>query len=228
MRGASFTLAALAAFQVPGSGFQVRVPDVASEVRGLQQRELYIEVVGSLSADQRSGIELGGSEMAQTARLVGANVTIRFDIAKPPRPGRIGVIARDDGIHGDVPTMRLAAAARVAPNQERCRFQIPASDREALSWHASLTRFGASELNERFTKRFGRPMTSDAWNGWFAVKALVETALRNTDERDMCEALLRGRFDGHKGRSLSFDPDTGVLRQPLYSIGPGGQVIDRK
>jgi hypothetical protein len=51
-----------------------------------------------------------------------------------------------------------------------------------------------------------------------AVKALVDAALPNSRERDLCKVVATARYDGHKGRALSFDASTGELRQPLYLV----------
>jgi hypothetical protein len=83
-------------------------------------------------------------------------------------------------------------------------------------WHASLVKFGASDLNERFTRAFHAPMTPRAWCAWVAVKAVGEAALRGGPGADACRALAALRFDGHKGMPLSFQD--GELVQPLCLV----------
>ena len=91
---------------------------------------------------------------------------------------------------------------------------------DVLVWHESLERYGAGQLNARFRDRFGRGMDSDAWAAWMAVKIAAETFLRA--KSDSATGLLgalthpTARFDGHKGRPLSFRPWDHQLRQPLY------------
>ena len=80
----------------------------------------------------------------------------------------------------------------------------------AVVWHASLFRYGASQLNDRF-RAAGVEPTAGAWAGWFGVKALWESQLRDTP-------LTKMLFDGHKGRPLTFDPASRALLQPLYQI----------
>jgi hypothetical protein len=99
-------------------------------------------------------------------------------------------------------------------------------------WHASLTRFGAEQLNQRYTRRFGRRMDSDAWAGWFAVKVLAEATLRAhpTTAAALAAALTdtSARYDGHKGAPLYFDASSGALHQPLYAVVPdsaGGERV---
>jgi ABC-type branched-subunit amino acid transport system substrate-binding protein len=95
-------------------------------------------------------------------------------------------------------------------------------------WHPALVRFGATQLSERHERRFGTPMDSPAWAGWFAVKVLWEVVLREGGEErgDLPAGRLADpakRFDGHKGVGLGFRAD-GLLRQPLYLVrtDPGG------
>ncbi|HEY0970355.1 MAG TPA: hypothetical protein VGE02_05195, partial [Gemmatimonadales bacterium] len=96
-------------------------------------------------------------------------------------------------------------------------------------WHESLERYGAAQLNDRFRARFGRGMDGPAWAGWFAVKALWESAARGSGAADgagdgagLARALATSRFDGHKGRRLSFRAWDGQLRQPLYLVARAG------
>jgi ABC transporter substrate binding protein (PQQ-dependent alcohol dehydrogenase system) len=111
----------------------------------------------------------------------------------------------------------LAHAAPSVDSSARC-----------VAWDASLTRFGADTLNQRFEARYRQPMTDDAWTGWLAVKMLWEAALRaRTSEPDVVGAVLTRestRFDGHKGRALSFRSWDHQLRQPVYVLigGSGG------
>ena len=108
-----------------------------------------------------------------------------------------------------------------------------AGTREAdVAWHPALVRFGAAQLNDRYRKRFGREMDERAWAGWMSIKILVDAALR-TRTSDQCslERFLlgtEGRFDGHKGVPLYFDPVTRELVQPLYAPRPSGEpaVVD--
>ena len=97
------------------------------------------------------------------------------------------------------------------------------------AWHPSLFRYGAEQLNDRYRARFpGAPgMPADAWCGWMAMKILAESALRSraTTNAELIAWMSspRARFDGHKGRALTFD-GARQLRQPLYVITPAGTV----
>ena len=101
------------------------------------------------------------------------------------------------------------------------------SDALASAWDASLERFGADTLNNRFRGRFNKPMTADAWCAWFAVKLLGEASLRakSVDARAIGNylRLARAQFDGHKGRPLSFRAWDNQLRQPVYVVAPSDE-----
>jgi len=97
-------------------------------------------------------------------------------------------------------------------------------------WHHTLSRYGATQLNERFRTRFGLPMDALGWAGWFAVKVAWEAVNRASTTRgsELVRFLEseRAAFDGHKGRPLSFRPWDHQLRQPVHLVkpaaGPGG------
>lgn len=130
------------------------------------------------------------------------------------------------------------------PRCSRRMFHIEASDamrRDAaalaggagtpLLWHSSLERFGAAQLNDRFRARYDAPMDSRSWAGWMAVKIAWEAAARLASPTPdaMLEQLTaeRTRFDGHKGRPLSFRAWDNQLRQPLY-VRPAadGEIVE--
>ena len=204
------------------------------------------------SASLRNGLAFGAEEAARTAALFGVVVTcdvVVHDERASVESLAESLGTRADGVVSAVPgsagTRLLTAAAdrgvvvvNVAgvdplPGTARAGarriFHVHPADRvdtmteTPALWHASLHRYGAEQLNERYERRWGAPMDSTAWAGWFAVKVLAETLLRlsedGTSSEALASAIARGGFDGHKGQPLSFDPATGVLRQPLYAIG---------
>jgi hypothetical protein len=93
-------------------------------------------------------------------------------------------------------------------------------------WHPSLERFGAEQLNDRFHRRFGAAMDSDAWMGWLAMKMALDLALHahSASGPTLLQQLAdpHTAFDGQKGRPLRFDPATHRLVQPLYRIAGSG------
>lgn len=92
-------------------------------------------------------------------------------------------------------------------------------------WHGGLSRYGATQLNQRFARRFGRSADGAAWANWMAMKVLWQGAL---DAPRLDAATLAARltaadaeFDGHKGEPLRFDRTTGQLVQPLFPPSAG-------
>jgi ABC-type branched-subunit amino acid transport system substrate-binding protein len=120
--------------------------------------------------------------------------------------------------------MRLAALAAAAPasgdSADRAR---------AVSWHPTLSRFGAAQVIDRYETAFGEPMMEGAWEGWLAVKVLFDASqrARTTEAAGLAQFLVspRAAFDGHKGIQLSFRADTRQLRQPLYIV-VGNRVLE--
>ena len=92
-------------------------------------------------------------------------------------------------------------------------------------WYHELFRYSARELNSRYRKRFGVPMESSAWTHWAAVKLVAEAVIR-TGQSD--GPTLRAYFDdqppfdGHKGSALTFEAESGQLRQSIYVLGAKG------
>ncbi|HVL66499.1 MAG TPA: hypothetical protein VM364_04465 [Vicinamibacterales bacterium] len=186
------------------------------------EKVIVIAVEGEPPPALLRGVEFGVAEMAVTAQLLGREVTLTRDGSDVS--GVVAAGERPAGARRDVPTIHVGTRPA---NAGACDFSIAATrsaegaGETIVLWHATLDRYGASELNDRYTRQYGEGMTGDAWAGWAAVKALVESALRRLENDDPCAALGRLRFDGHKGRALTFDPDTRILSQPLYIVRNG-------
>jgi hypothetical protein len=200
-------------------------------------------VHGKLSPDAMQGLHFGVSESAVTAGLL--NRELQLGTSASGITGAIGVIAAEPPGRESVPPATPVVLLRTAAASGPCIFRVglTAAEREAaldrwrigrpepppppgvrvVEWHPALARYGAKDVNDRYRKQTGGSMTAEAWMAWFAVKALVDSALRATGS-DRCLALARARFDGHKGRPLRFDPATGVLQQPLYVVS-GDTVV---
>jgi branched-chain amino acid transport system substrate-binding protein len=90
-------------------------------------------------------------------------------------------------------------------------------------WYHELFRYSARELNNRFFKRFNKPMDSAAWANWAAVKIIGEVVIRSqsTEGKKIIEYLESNRpFDGHKGSALTFRNRDHQLKQPLHLVTP--------
>lgn len=180
---------------------------------------ILLVVLGQPSEDFRRGIGLGVAEMAQTAKLLGRELRVAWEEA--PGSSAAIVVSPAARAAGEVPAIH---AAGLPASAGPCDFALGGNADGTVAWHPTLERYGASELNERFTRTYERPMTSDAWHGWIAVKALVETVLRTADGQAPCATLGTLRFDGHKGRPLRFDPATRLLLHPTYRVVNGRAV----
>jgi ABC-type branched-subunit amino acid transport system substrate-binding protein len=113
-----------------------------------------------------------------------------------------------------------------ASNAMYASAQKSSGSQEILLWHPALTRYGASQLNDRYRARFGEAMTGAAWAAWFAFKVAWETGLRTSGAG--AAAIARSlsqentEFDGHKGAPLSFRIWDHQLRQPMYAVSTMG------
>jgi hypothetical protein len=204
-------------------------------------------VHGKLTGAAMQGLQFGVAEAAVTAGLLQRE--LQLGTSAPGISGAIGVIAADtpasDAVPSNVPVVLLREVAGAAAGPCLFRIGTTRDERDAAlarwraggptaaaahepriaEWHPALARYGAKDLNDRFRKQTGEAMTAEAWTAWFAVKALVDSALRATDA-DRCRALARARLDGHKGRPLRFDAASRVLQQPLYVIAGDAVVAE--
>ena len=98
----------------------------------------------------------------------------------------------------------------------------------ALAWHPQWERYGGPQLSRRFFKLARRPMQSQDWAAWAAVKA-VAAVLSDSPAAGVTQQIKRLRsgaltLDGAKGQGLSFRPWDGQLRQPLFLAHGDGVV----
>jgi ABC transporter substrate binding protein (PQQ-dependent alcohol dehydrogenase system) len=94
----------------------------------------------------------------------------------------------------------------------------------ATGWSTVNEQWGATQLQQRFQKSAGRPMTPIDYAAWLAVRALGEAATRAaTTDPDALAAYLRGPdflVAGFKGQGQSFRAWDGQMRQPILIAGP--------
>ncbi len=97
-----------------------------------------------------------------------------------------------------------------------------------MAWHIYWERHGAPQLNRRFAKRTGRPMTDEDWATWVAIRAITEALVlnRKTPDRPLAEALLDPNLtlELYKGFPGSFRPWNRQLRQPILLGTPNAVV----
>jgi ABC transporter substrate binding protein (PQQ-dependent alcohol dehydrogenase system) len=99
---------------------------------------------------------------------------------------------------------------------------------EPVAWSPAAEQWGATQLQNRFERQAGRPMTGQDWAAWAAVRAVAQAAatIGSADAPKVGEALRAPGFSfaGFKGRPLSFRPWDGQLRQPIQLAMPGAVV----
>ena len=90
---------------------------------------------------------------------------------------------------------------------------------EASAWHRAAERYGAPQVNHRFERDAGRPMSDMDWSAWVAVKAVAEAVAREKALTGpaISAALLSGKIDVEmtKGIPGSFRAWDHQLRQPI-------------
>jgi putative membrane protein len=198
---------------------------------GAQQREITIRTDDTRAlGDYGLGVRLGAIESEHAAELLGFNfrlvhsgpATARVSRAAPA-DAMIPVVAMTGPPSGPCMFVTTSATAQRAAHAYAKAQAL--GDYAVADWHRAFTRYGAAQLNERFEREFGRPMTAEAWHGWVAVKAIFEAAQRGDD---ICVELARLRFDGHKGRALRFDAQTRTLIHPALIVhaAKGKEIVE--
>ena len=191
-----------------------------ASVPSREQTLRLLAVIEPRRVQLRDGFRFGIAEGARSAALFG------WKVEALDEGGEVDLDAQPHAIvlaaPGRLPTafVRLPVLRLVCENApDDGSFLLAPCDAQKAAWLPSLSRYGAEQLNDRYRSVTGTPMTSDAWLGWFAVKLLVESALRTrSTEPDTLRAHLAdpdARFDGHKGEPLRFDAARRLV-QPLY------------
>jgi ABC transporter substrate binding protein (PQQ-dependent alcohol dehydrogenase system) len=94
----------------------------------------------------------------------------------------------------------------------------------AAGWSPVNEQWGATQLQQRFHKSAGRPMTPVDYATWLAVRALGEAATRTAaTDPDVLADHLRGPdflVAGFKGQGQNFRAWDGQMRQPILIAGP--------
>ena len=199
--------AARAALLLGGAAAIVARASTTADARALLDRERPAVLI--CSADDDETAELGAEATRRGVILLNARAT--DDALRNARCARLAFhVAASDAMRADA--KHLWSARQGAGS-------APTADDPEL-WDARLEKFGAAQLNARFQSRFNRPMDSDAWAGWFAVKVAWESSqrARSVEPAAMAAYLEREttQFDGQKGVPLSFRRWDHQLRQPLY------------
>ncbi|MEE4279210.1 MAG: ABC transporter substrate-binding protein [Halieaceae bacterium] len=95
-------------------------------------------------------------------------------------------------------------------------------------WHSVVEQWGAQQLQNRFREQSGRPMDDRDYAAWVAMRAIAEAVTRTgvASAEALYAYLLGDEFEiaAFKGRSLSFRPWNGQLRQPIPLVQPRAVV----
>jgi ABC transporter substrate binding protein (PQQ-dependent alcohol dehydrogenase system) len=87
------------------------------------------------------------------------------------------------------------------------------------AWHRSQEQWGATQMQNRFTKFAGRWMTERDYTAWLAARSVSEATTRtNKTDYPSVSAYIRGpefAVAGFKGQKLTFRDWDGQLRQPI-------------
>jgi ABC transporter substrate binding protein (PQQ-dependent alcohol dehydrogenase system) len=87
------------------------------------------------------------------------------------------------------------------------------------AWSPVMDEYASTQLQLRFRRAAGRPMTNKDYGAWLAVRAIGEAATRTgaTDATRLIAYLHGADFvlSGYKGLELSFRAWDGQLRQPV-------------
>lgn len=184
---------------------------------------------GPLPADQ-----LQAAAMAASARRYGLKIlqTKPFKLSGDPRDRdffntRLLTNERDHDVvavmdsHGEF--------ARTLPYATQWPRPVMGSNGlMAMAWHPQWERHGGPQISRRFQRLSKRPMQSQDWAAWIAMKS-VAAGLIGNPKADIALQLkqLRGGelfVDGNKGSRLSFRSWDGQLRQPVL-LGHGDGIV---
>ncbi len=90
------------------------------------------------------------------------------------------------------------------------------------AWSGIFEQWGATQLQLRFVKAAGRPMTARDYGAWMAVRSFGEAATRaRSVDPAVIAAFMRGKdfeLAAFKGSRLSYRPWDGQLRQPVLLV----------
>ena len=192
----------------------------AAAALALPLRRRHDPVRIAVASDERTaipalhGTTLGLEEAAHTWTLLGREIAL----TPAEDPGAAALVSLVDATPAHPLTVDARPRYDCADPPTAFRIGLPSGTAGAL-WLPTLTRYGATQLNERFLRRFDEPMDEHAWAGWFALKLVAEAVLRaRTVQADALARWLlseRARFDGHKGRPLAFDAQRRLV-QPAF------------
>ena len=100
---------------------------------------------------------------------------------------------------------------------------------EPVGWHWVVEQWGAAQLQSRFKKLTKRDMGQKDYAAWAAIRTVAEgvTRLQSLDVPTLKEYILgpKIRLAMFKGRSMSYRPWSGQMRQTIPLVHAGGAVV---
>jgi ABC transporter substrate binding protein (PQQ-dependent alcohol dehydrogenase system) len=119
--------------------------------------------------------------------------------------------------------------ARTVPyNSARARPVVGSTGLQASAWHPYWERHGAPQLNKRFYRATGRPMSDEDWATWTGVRMILDAAVaaRDPSSAAILKALLDPalRIELYKALPGSIRPWSRQLRQAVL-LGTTDAVI---
>lgn len=109
-----------------------------------------------------------------------------------------------------------------------------------VTWHRSHEQWGAAQIQSRFLRRFGYPLSEKDYGVWLAVRMIGEAVTRSmsTDARDIADYIRSPNFAlaGYKGQKMTLRQWNLQLRQPiilvsdtsLVSVSPQRQFLHER
>lgn len=187
-------------------------------------------LAGALEADQ-----LIAGAFEQSAKKYGLKIIEKrpFVLSNDPRERDKNNVALLSG--GDQDVIFIADSqgefARAVPYQTvRPNLLVGSEGLAPVAWHWAWERHGAPQLEKRFEKKNDRPMGSEDWAAWMAVKTIA-SAVQTSKSADF--ATLRplitsqdNLLDNFKGTAGTFRHWDNQLRQPLL-LATHNWVVER-
>lgn len=100
---------------------------------------------------------------------------------------------------------------------------------EPVIWHRVVEQWGAAQLQSRFSKLTSRDMGPKDYAAWAAMRTVAEAVTRKTTVNvPEVKAYILGpdiRLAMFKGRSMSYRPWSGQMRQTVPLVHEGGAVV---
>ena len=209
---------------------QAMLTDALAQYLVFRKWNKALELEGPLEADKQFAISF-----EQSAKKYGIKLLDKrpFVLSNDPREREMNNMALLSG--GDQDVIFIADTqgefARGMPYQTvKPNLLVGSEGLAPVAWHWSWDRHGAPQLEKRFERKYGRPMASEDWAAWMAMKTIAN-AVQTSKSADF--ATLRtsisaqdNLLDNFKGTAGTFRPWNNQLRQPIL-LATHNWVIER-